>query len=154
MVEERIAEIKKVIEGYLASSFMQLVELQFKKGKRNILRILVDRKQGGITVDECAKINEEISLILDKQGLLVESYILEVSSPGIDRPLVTKEDFERKMGKKVRITLKETEFEKEKDLSGKIAEVDEKKVVIKTDEGKVKKIAFDDIKKAKIKLEW
>jgi len=103
---------------------------------------------------ECTKLNEEIGLLLDKSDLLQEGYLLEVSSPGADRPLVVKEDFERKKGKTVRIKTKEALYEEKRKFIGVIVDVEEEAVIIKTEDRETKKIPFKLIKTAKIKLKW
>lgn len=150
-----IDKIKELVKKHLDNYEFQIVELQLKGGGgSNILRILVDRKSGGISMAECAKLNEEIGLLLDKSDLLQEKYLLEVSSPGADRPLVTKEDFERKKGKKVRIKTKEALYEEKGKFIGVIVDVEEEAVIIKTENLETKKIPFKLIKTAKIKLKW
>lgn len=101
-------ELKSVIEEYLKDKNIELVDLIFRpEGGNLVLRILVDKPEGGISLEECALLNEAISMMLDERNLLQERYILEVSSPGIDRPLVTKNDFSRCIYRKVKIFLKE-----------------------------------------------
>lgn len=70
---------------------------------RPVLRVLMDRPDGGITVEECAKANEALSRQLDLYDLFATSYTLEVSSPGLDRPLRTDADFRRFAGKRAEI---------------------------------------------------
>lgn len=155
MDEERIDKIKELIKRHLNNYEFQMVELQFRKEKgKNILRMLIDRKNGGITIAECAKVNEEIGLLLDESDLLMESYLLEVSSPGIDRPLLTKEDFNRKKGETIRIETEEPLYEEKREFIGVIVDVGEEAVIIKVEDGEDKKIPFKAIKKAKVKLEW
>ncbi len=155
MNEQKIDKIRELIKRYLDDYEFQIVELQLKGGGgRSILRILIDRKNGGISIAECAKLNEEIGLLLDKSDLLQERYSLEVSSPGADRPLVTKEDFERKKGKTVRIKTKEALYEEKSKFIGIIVDVEKEAVIIKTGDQETKKIPFKLIKTAKIKLEW
>jgi ribosome maturation factor RimP len=155
MDKGRIDKVKELIETHLNTCDFQMIELQFKKGKgRDILKILIDKEEGGITVAECAKVNEEIGLLLDKSNLLERSYLLEVSSPGLDRPLITKEDFKRKKGKTVQIITKEALWEEKKEFMGVITDVDNDTVTIKTKEDESYKIPFVAIKKAKVRLEW
>lgn len=106
-------EVRGIIEGYLKDKGFTLVELILRHEGRDLaVRILADRPEGGITVSECAYLNRELSQLIDERGLINQSYILEVSSPGIDRPLQKKEDFLRCTGKKVQIFLSEPVKEK------------------------------------------
>lgn len=74
---------------------------------RLILRFSVDRPTGGISLEECALLNERLGQFFDSQGVVSESYVLEVSSPGIDRRLVNEKDFLRALNRKVRVFLNE-----------------------------------------------
>lgn len=109
MDRDRIEQdLRNLINDYLMSRSLELVELIFRyEGRDLFLRILTDRPEGGITLDECALINKEIGIILDEKDILQNRYILEVSSPGLDRPLKTKNDFMRSIGKKAKFFLYE-----------------------------------------------
>lgn len=94
-------ELNRIITDYLKNQGLDLVDLLCRyEGRDLFLRILVDRLEGGISLDECASLNNEISRILDEQDILKEGYILEVSSPGLDRPLKNKNDFLRCLNRK------------------------------------------------------
>lgn len=96
------------ISKYLNSLSFELVDLILRhEGNDLVLRIFVDRPEGGITIGECAKLNNDIGRFLDEGNLLTEPYVLEVSSPGLDRPLVSKNDFKRNLNKMVKFFLKE-----------------------------------------------
>lgn len=83
----------------------ELVDVEFvKEGGNWFLRIYID-KEGGITVDDCETVSRELGDILDKEDYIEESYILEVSSPGLGRPLKKDKDFERSLGEEVEIKL-------------------------------------------------
>ncbi|WP_209427552.1 ribosome maturation factor RimP [Pararhodobacter sp. SW119] len=72
----------------------ELVRLRLMAGKTRILQIMADRPDGGIEVDECAEISTVVSAVLDVEDPIEDAYVLEVSSPGIDRPLTRLKDFE------------------------------------------------------------
>lgn len=83
----------------------ELVEVEYKKeGGEWYLRIYID-KEGGITIDDCQVVSEEVSEVLDQVDPIDISYIFEVSSPGIDRPLKTERDYQKAMGKLVEAKL-------------------------------------------------
>ena len=87
--------VKDIIAPILGDNQIELVGITYKKeGSRKVLRILADKAEG-ITLEECARMNETISEVLDKADFMEDNYILEVSSPGLDRPLKTKADFLR-----------------------------------------------------------
>jgi len=90
-MDRRLAEIvTPAIEGL----GFELVRIRLMSGKTPILQIMADRPEGGIVVDDCAKISTAVSVILDVEDPIVENYTLEVSSPGIDRPLTRLKDFD------------------------------------------------------------
>lgn len=83
----------------------ELVEVEYKKeGADWYLRVYID-KEGGITIDDCQSVSEELSDLLDEADPIEQSYIFEVSSPGIDRPLKTDRDYEKNNGKLVEVKL-------------------------------------------------
>ncbi|MFH1128444.1 MAG: ribosome maturation factor RimP [Candidatus Omnitrophota bacterium] len=105
---EKIDKLKKLIQDYLESRRLEFVDLIYHyEGRDLFLRILVDTPGDNICLDECARLNREIGAILDGQEMLNQRYILEVSSPGIDRPITTKKDFLRCRNRKVKFFLKE-----------------------------------------------
>lgn len=103
-VEEKIhALATRVAEEY---SF-EVVDMQlWAKGKRTLLRVFID-KEGGITLDNCETFSRRFEALLDVEDPITGAYILEVSSPGLDRPLKNSTDFRKNLGKMVRIVTKE-----------------------------------------------
>ncbi len=146
--QEIISELKNIVEGYLSTKDLDLVDLIYRyEGRDLVVRILADRPEGGISLGECAKLNSEISRILDEKDILQQGYLLEVSSPGLDRPLSSKKDFLRCLGKKVKIFLREPlngKFE----LQGLINNADDDSVTIDY-EARAVKVALNMISKAK-----
>ncbi len=99
-IEQRLEEIKSQIEALGA----ELIDISLRKsGTRSVLTIIAD-KPGGITLEECARINRTLGDYFEQnEGLIQGSYVLEVNSPGLDRPLKTARDFERARGQTVRV---------------------------------------------------
>ncbi|OGW84206.1 MAG: hypothetical protein A3C47_06205 [Omnitrophica bacterium RIFCSPHIGHO2_02_FULL_51_18] len=98
-IESRLEDIKSQIEAAGA----ELIDISLRRsGGRGTLTLLVD-KPGGITLDECALINGRLGTFLDETGFSGRPYILEVNSPGLDRPLKTQKDFLRVVGQRVRV---------------------------------------------------
>lgn len=100
-VEMRVEELMGEI---LQGTAYELVDVEYTMEKDWYLRIFVD-KAGGIDLDDCQYLSEKIGAVLDKEPLMKDSYILEVSSPGIDRVLKKDRDFVREAGKVVDVTL-------------------------------------------------
>jgi len=104
--EVLINDFKAFLEGFLRERNLDFVELIYRyEGRDLFLRVLVDKFNGGITLDECAGLNRELGAILDEKNILENRFILEVSSPGLDRDLKTENDFKRSINKRVRFFL-------------------------------------------------
>jgi len=103
--DEIISTIHNLILPIAEGSGIELVEIQYhrRKGGRSILRVFID-KQGGVTIDDCERLSREIEAEMDVEDIIPESYILEVSSPGLDRPLRGIEDYMKNIGKLVNLS--------------------------------------------------
>lgn len=108
LTEELTESLKRLMEPFLKEAQVVLVDLNIHRHHGNIdIEILADKPTGGITLQECARLNRAIRDAIEAQNLITENYILEVSSPGLDRSLKTAGDFLRVRGRKVRIFLLE-----------------------------------------------
>jgi len=151
MEEDLKEKIKNLIELPILQRQIELVDLQWKReGRGWVLRIFID-KPGGVTIGDCTKISELVGRILDKEDIIHHSYVLEVSSPGIERPLVKPEDYERFKGEKAKITLKEP-LEGRRNFTGIIIGFKNGMVFIEV-EGRVRELPFDMVKKANLQPE-
>ena len=99
-----------------------------KEGSRWYLRAYID-KPGGISVDDCEKVSRRLSDILDEKDYIEDSYIMEISSPGLDRPLKKEKDFARSIGKLVEIRTYRP-IEKQKEFCGELTAYDNNSVTI------------------------
>jgi ribosome maturation factor RimP len=149
MLREKIAPL-------VEDDGLEIVELKFfEGGPASVLRIYVD-KAGGVTVDQCANLSRKISDFLDIEDLIPSRYKLEVSSPGLDRPLFSGADFKRKIGERVKVFLKE-EVSGRMELVGKIKNLEEENLLLliespasRLDEGAEEIIPLKKVVKAKI----
>ena len=97
-----LEKIEKIITNKLAESGFEIVRVRLKAGK--VLELMIERNdQKSITVAECAKVSRQVSYLLDSEDSIMEKYTLEVSSPGIDRPLVREKDFTRFLGFQIKV---------------------------------------------------
>ncbi|MCX5707093.1 MAG: ribosome maturation factor RimP [Candidatus Omnitrophica bacterium] len=143
-----IQELRNLISGFLQERGLLLVELIYRhEGRDLFLRILTDKPGAGINLDECAKINRQLSDILDENGHLNQRYILEVASPGADRPLKTREDFSRSLNKRIRFFLSEL-IDGKLEWEGVVKDTNGDSVDIEI-EGKSLQIPLSKINKAK-----
>ncbi|HEX4488201.1 MAG TPA: ribosome maturation factor RimP [Terriglobales bacterium] len=98
-----IERVREIAERVALSSGLELVEVEFRGGgKSRMLRIFID-KQGGVTHEDCANLSREVGTILDVEDAVPGAYVLEVSSPGLDRKLSRAADFERFVGSRVKL---------------------------------------------------
>ena len=127
-ITERISELAA---EYLKQNNMELIEIIYRREQGGMaLRITVDT-QDGVTIDECEALNNYLSELLDREDIIQEHYLLEVSSPGLDRPITTDRDFERSMNKELEITTYEA-IDMRKTHEGKLIGMDKDKIVIES----------------------
>lgn len=140
--------IKEIVLPLVKDQNFELVDLELKgKGPTTILRVFVDRP-GGITLDECTALSEKLSLNLDVEDLFPQRYTLEVSSPGLNRPLISESDFKRKIGENIKVFLK-IPVDNKSVIEGRIEDFKDQKLWLDS-EGEKIRIAFEKIEKAKI----
>lgn len=103
--EEVVQQVYEMLRPIAARMGLETVDVEVSgEAHRTVLRVLMDRPEGGITVEECAKVSEALSRQLDLYDLFQYRYTLEVSSPGLDRPLHTDADYRRFAGRRAEIT--------------------------------------------------
>lgn len=119
----------------------------FPKGKASVLRIYIEN-ESGITLDDCTLVSRQLAGVLDVHDPIRGQYELEVSSPGLDRPLFTLEQFARYQGYQVKIRLR-TKLEGRKNFTGRVDKVNDEMVRI-IDDGNVISIPGDEIDKANV----
>ena len=130
-IDRRLAEIvTPAIEGL----GFELVRIRLMGGKTRTLQIMADRPDGGIIVEDCAKISTAVSVVLDVEDPVEEQYILEVSSPGIDRPLTRLKDFEMWKGYEARLETTEL-IDGRRRFKGLLQGVEGEEVLIELEEG-------------------
>jgi ribosome maturation factor RimP len=150
-MDRRIADIiQPVIEGL----GFELVRIRLMGGATRILQIMADKPEGGIEVDHCGDISTAVSAVLDVEDSIEENYVLEVSSPGIDRPLTRLKDFEMWKGWEARVETTEL-IDGRRRFKGTLGGVEGDEVLIQLDEGKepvVIGLQFDWLSDAKLIL--
>ena len=98
------AEVEKIVEELLENTALEMVAVDYVKERDWYLRVFID-KEGGVDLDDCQDLSRKLEELLDAQDLIKTSYILEVSSPGLDRELKKPRDFQREMGKDIDVSL-------------------------------------------------
>lgn len=138
--------IEKVVNQVLSGKGVELVDIELNAHAKNpVARIFLD-KPGGITVGECAAINRELSVHFLVEEAIPDNMIIEVSSPGLERPLKTRRDFERNLGKQIQVFYRA--LDRQLDGIGTIEKVSDTGIVVKTAKGELN-IALGDITKAR-----
>lgn len=141
--EEIERKVEKLLEPLLKERGLTLVDIELKGlGNRKVLRIFID-KAGGVTIEDCRELSEEFSLIMDVEDPIPGSYILEVSSPGLNRVLKKEREFIWAKGKKVRIVSKNGEY------SGYLYDYKDGNFLIEI-EGKIIKLKGEDVLKIQL----
>ena len=146
-MDRRMAEIiTPVIEdmGY------ELVRVRLMGGKSHTLQVMAEKPQGGIEVDDCAEISNALSAVLDVEDPIMDAYTLEVSSPGIDRPLTRLKDFEEFEGYEAKLETAEL-IDGRKRFKGVLAGIEGDEVLINVEEGTIG-LRFDWLSDAKLIL--
>jgi len=149
-------KIRQLIEPVIESEGLEIIDLECLKMKfRWLVRIFID-KEGGVTIEDCSEISKQVGDILDVYDVLPESYTLEVSSPGLDRPLSRDKDFIKYRGSIVRIKTAE-KIDGVKNFHGKLnGYLDENgaKILIVDVSGKIYRIPRDMVVKARLVYEF
>jgi ribosome maturation factor RimP len=107
--EELLTALEEVTRDVVMAAGLELVELSLRgPSRRRLLRVDIDREgPRGVDIDDCQRVSVALGEALESAGLLEDSYVLEVSSPGLDRPIVSPEDFRRNTGRRVIIRTRE-----------------------------------------------
>jgi ribosome maturation factor RimP len=146
-IDRRLAEI---ITPVLEDMGFELVRVRLMSGKSTTLQIMADRPDGGIEVDDCAAISNAISATLDVEDPILDAYTLEVSSPGIDRPLTRLKDFDMFEGYEAKLETADL-IDGRRRFKGELAGVEDDEVLINVEEGTIG-LKFDWLTDAKLVL--
>jgi ribosome maturation factor RimP len=152
--EEIVARVRAVAERVAASEGMEVVDVELHgSGSRRLLRIYIDKPEG-ISHRDCEIVSEQLSAILDVEDLVPGgSYTLEVSSPGVERKLVRPRDYERFVGRKIRLVLREPVGER-RYWEGVLAAFAEGIVTLEPRPGQRLEVPLAQIERANLKFEW
>ncbi|MFA6850671.1 MAG: ribosome maturation factor RimP [Selenomonadaceae bacterium] len=144
-VEKKVIE---VVKDLLSEKELELVNVEYVKERDWYLRVFID-KNGGIEIDDCQQLSEQIENKLDEMDFIKDSYILEVSSPGLDRVLKNEKDFEHELGKMVDITTY-APVDGEKIIVGKLTGYDKDSITLNED----KKLLLEKIACIRLHIEF
>lgn len=148
-----VEKLKEATSSLLEQEAAELIDLIFRRESGSwVLRFTVD-KSGGINLAECAELNKKLSILLDELDIIEERYLLEVCSPGLDRLLTKRSDFERVKDKDVGFTYK-IAGDKVDVIVGTIRNADDEKVFVEKRDGSIIEISYNLIIKAREDLKF
>lgn len=148
----KYSDVQKLVHAILAAGQMEFVEITFKhQGRQLLIKLLVDTVNG-VTLQQCARVNRLLENALEEANIIDESYTIEVSSPGLDRPLVTNRDFERAVGQDLQLSVAFEEGHP-KEVEGMLLAVAPEGVVLQTTSGNLT-VPMAQIRTAKKALKW
>ncbi|MBF0751011.1 MULTISPECIES: ribosome maturation factor RimP [unclassified Pasteurella] len=140
--------LKEILEGAVEDLGCELWGIECQRaGRFMTVRLFID-KEGGVTVDDCADVSRQVSAILDVEDPITDKYNLEVSSPGLDRPLFTLEQYERYISQDIAIHLRIPVMDRRK-WQGKLERI-ENDMLILTVDGQEQVFVFGNIQKANV----
>ena len=154
--EEYERRAEQLLTPVIQANGFELVDVEYvKEAGTRYLRAYID-KEGGITIDDCELVSRAFGELLDAEDFIEESYVLEVSSPGLGRPLKKEKDFARSIGKDVEIKLFKplSKEKKEKDFFGTLKSYDGASVTIEQEDGGELTLARSAIALIRLAFEW
>ena len=144
---QNLTKVRELLEPSVEALGYELLHIEFGGQAGNILRIYIDAP-GGIEVDDCATVSRQVSAILDVEDPLKNAYTLEVSSPGLDRPLVKPEHFKKYAGERAKIVM-HTHILGRRRFTGTMLEADEEQVVVEAD-GESYELPYAEMESARL----
>jgi ribosome maturation factor RimP len=145
-------ELDELLRPVVEGAGLEYVEVSFEREQgRRVLRVTVDR-EGGVGLDAIAEVSGKISRRLDLEGFDTGPYSLEVSSPGVERPLRDPRDFARRVGERIKVKTA-SPVDGTRTLMGTILQADDRQLKIATDQGECE-LPFEEIASARTVFEW
>lgn len=154
-----VEQIEQLLDTPLSKLGFDIVRVQIQDAKRQVLEIMVERKdRSPVSVGDCVTVSREATILLDVENPLKSAYVLEVMSPGMDRPLVKFEDFERFVGSKIKLQTI-VSIDDQKRFRGILKGLENEKIVVievevGKNEGEIVRIPLSEIRKANLVPEF
>ena len=148
MNDTTFEHVKEIVEKVVRKDGLEVVDIQFPRFKsKQVVRVFID-KEGGVTLDDCKRISMQVGEALEIEDPFPMRYTLEISSPGIDRPLKTTSDFKRNIGRTLRIMVSESTGET-MSYTGVLKELKEDFIVLETSGG-IKEVPLISVVKGQV----
>jgi ribosome maturation factor RimP len=147
-----LLRVENILEPLLDAEGLSLVDIEYTREQGGwILKVFID-KEGGVTLDDCARVSREFGQLLDVEDIIPTSYRLEVSSPGLDRPLKKEEDFVKYSGRRVRIKTTEP-VSGRRNFKGALIGCTDGQITVKVEGSDVFTIPLSSVLKANLEIE-
>lgn len=152
MTQEIIDRVRTIAEPIVLNEGMELVDIEYRREAGGwVLRLIID-KRGGVTLDDCVRISQETGRSLDIEDFISNRYRLEVSSPGLDRPLKKERDFINFSGRSIRVKTVHP-VGNQKTFSGRLIKCEAGQIEMETEGGTVQ-IPLSNIARANLEVEY
>ena len=158
-----VGQVRGIASRVAASYGLEIFDVQFRREAPGmVLRIRIDRPgsrataEDSVTVDECAKVSRDLSAILDVDDVVPTAYTLEVSSPGLDRPLTRAEDYQRFAGRRAKLVMRE-KVDGQGYFKGQLGGLEDGPVtvvLIEGEDGRTHRVPFDVITRANLEVDF
>jgi len=155
--EDTCTVVSRIAQPILESMGLDLVDIEFGRvGRDAVLRLFID-KEGGVMLDDCAELSRELSMVLDVEDVIAGNYTMEVSSPGLDRPLKKQADYDRFVGRLIKVRTYQPFLDdngnKRKTFLGKLEGLVSGVVKMTLTEGQTASIPIERVAKANLEFE-
>ena len=153
-------QVRGIAARVAASYGLEIFDVQYRReGSGMVLRVLIDRPGPGasaeesVSVDDCASVSRDLSAIFDVEDVIPTSYTLEVSSPGLDRPLRRPDDYTRFAGRRAKLVMRQP-VDGQSYFKGKLGGVDGRDVLIEAEDGRRHRVPLAVITRANLEVEF
>ena len=148
-----VNDVSHLAEPLLHEFDLEMVDIEFRFERgRWILRVFID-KEGGVMVDDCTNVSRELGDLIEAEDIIDYPYALEISSPGLNRPLKKESDFIRSIGKMVKLRMSRP-INRRKNFTGRLANVREGMISLLVDDSNLVELPLKEIDKARVKYEF
>ncbi len=155
-----VGQVRGIAERVAGSYGLEIFDVQFRREASGmVLRVQIDRPgpaataEDSVSVEDCARVSRDLSAILDVDDVVPTAYVLEVSSPGLDRPLTRAADYERFAGRRAKVVMKHP-VEGQGYFKGRLCGIENGNVLIEAEDGRTHRVPLDMITRANLEVEF
>ena len=160
-MREDVVDQVRALAGRVAASYgLEIFDVEFRReGQGLVLRVRIDRPgpaataEDSVSIENCAQVSRDLSTLLDVEDVVPGAYTLEVSSPGLDRPLRHADDYRRFSGRRAKLVMREA-VDGQKYFKGRLGGVDDEAVLIDAEDGRRHRVPIGVITRANLEVEF